>query len=66
MPSQRRDLDPGTTLIAEGEIGDSYYVIGRGEFTVTREDRDLGSPAGAGATASARSPCSATSRVPRP
>ena len=39
---QRRDVGPGTTLIAEGEVGDSYYVIGRGEFAVRREGRDLG------------------------
>ena len=39
---ERRDVEPGTTLIAEGEVGDSYYVIGRGDFHVRREGRDLG------------------------
>lgn len=39
---ERREVEPGTTLIAEGEVGDSYYVIGRGDFGVRREGRDLG------------------------
>ena len=39
---ERREVEAGTTLIAEGEMGDEYYVIGRGEFAVSREGRDLG------------------------
>ncbi len=39
---ERRDVEQGAVLITEGEIGDSYYVIGRGRFAVTRAGRDLG------------------------
>ena len=39
---ERKDLEPGTRLITEGETGDYYYVIGSGEVHVMREGRSLG------------------------
>jgi hypothetical protein len=38
----RQDVEVGHVLISEGDVGESYFVIGRGDFTVRREGRDLG------------------------
>jgi MFS family permease len=39
---ERQEVAPGAELIREGDVGDSYLVIGTGEFEITRQGRSLG------------------------
>lgn len=39
---ERTDVAAGTTVIREGDLGDSYYAIGGGRFEITRQGRSLG------------------------
>jgi CRP-like cAMP-binding protein len=39
--AETRALDHGTMIVREGERGDEFYVIGTGEASVTRSDREV-------------------------
>jgi MFS family permease len=42
------DVDDGTTVIVEGDVGDAYYVIADGRCSVTRDGRALHDSLGVG------------------